>query len=127
MIQNLSIFMAVDGITWELRRAQSVSPYKSFLTNLSKLPESSCDGNQFSCHVDDLIGETPILDVVAASNTAKDLVDGGVGGQGAVNDHKLSLQSLGDIITTSSRLDHGSQELETTNSFSNELPSFSPQ
>lgn len=43
------------------------------------------------------------------------LVDGGVRGQGAVEDGELPLQSLRDVVAASSGMDHGCQELHVHN------------
>ena len=48
---------------------------------------------------------------MALANDVEDLVDGGVGRQGAVKDVKLALQTLWDVVTTPARLDHGCHEL----------------
>ena len=48
---------------------------------------------------------------MTAANHAKDLVNGGVRWQRAVQDGELAFQTLWDVITASSWLDHGSQEL----------------
>ena len=42
----------------------------------------------------------------------EDLVDGGVGGQGAVEDAELSLQPLGDVVASAARVAHGGQEVD---------------
>ena len=42
----------------------------------------------------------------------EDLVDGGVGGQGAVEDAELPLEPLGDVVATPARVTHGGQELD---------------
>lgn len=41
----------------------------------------------------------------------KYFVNGSIGGQGTIKDGELPLQSLWDIIATSSRMDHGCQKL----------------
>lgn len=45
----------------------------------------------------------------------KYLVDGGVGGQGAVEDGELPLQPLRDVVAASSRMNHGCQKLHVHN------------
>ena len=52
----------------------------------------------------------------------KYFVNGGVGGQGTVKDGELPLESLWDVIATSSRVDHGCKELDVHNV--GELPWF---
>jgi hypothetical protein len=51
------------------------------------------------------------LTEVATADDAKDLVNGVVGGQRAVEDVELALQSLGDVIAPASWLDHGGHKL----------------
>lgn len=50
---------------------------------------------------------------MAEANDGEDLVYGGVGWEGAVEDVELSLQPLWNIIPASSWLNHGSQKLKT--------------
>ncbi len=51
------------------------------------------------------------------SETAtKDLINGGVGWQSTVEDCKLSLQSLWDVVSPTTRVNHGSQYLYIHNS-----------
>ena len=45
----------------------------------------------------------------------KDLVNRAVGRECAVEDAELSLQSLGDVIATTPRVDHGSHDLHVHN------------
>ena len=45
---------------------------------------------------------------VSAANSGEDLVYGGIGGQGTVDDGKVSLQSLWDVIPATTGMDHGS-------------------
>lgn len=45
----------------------------------------------------------------------KDLVYGGIGRKSTVENRKLSLQSLGDVISSPSRVDHSRQELDIHN------------
>ena len=49
---------------------------------------------------------------MALPDLAEDLVDGRVGGQGAVEDVELAFETLRDVITTTARLDHGGQVLQ---------------
>lgn len=42
----------------------------------------------------------------------KDLVYGGVGGQGAVEDAELPLEPLGDVVAPTAGVAHGGQELD---------------
>jgi hypothetical protein len=50
------------------------------------------------------------LDEPSCSDGPEDLVDGGVGGQSAVEDVELPLEALGDVVTTASWVDHGSDD-----------------
>lgn len=43
---------------------------------------------------------------------AEDLVDGLLGGQGAVEDDEVPLQPLRDVVAAAARLDHGRQVLD---------------
>lgn len=45
----------------------------------------------------------------------KYLVNGGIGGQGAVEDGELPLQPLRDVVAASSRVNHGGQKLHVHN------------
>lgn len=47
------------------------------------------------------------LDEITLSDGAEDLVDGVVGGQGAVEDVEVTLEALRDVVTTTTRVDHG--------------------
>lgn len=52
----------------------------------------------------------------------EDLVDGAVGGQCAVKDAELTLESLGNVVTATSGVDHGSHDLHVHNG--GEVPRF---
>ena len=52
---------------------------------------------------------------VTISNSLKDLINGGIWRQRAVKDVKLSLQSLWDVISSSSRMNHGAHHLYVHN------------
>ena len=45
----------------------------------------------------------------------EDLIDGGVGRQGTVEDGELPLETLGDVITSPAGLDHSSHHLDVGN------------
>ena len=79
------------------------------------MPETSSDGHKAFDQRDDIVLEATLLAEVTLTDDGEDLVDGGVGGEGAVEDDKLSLQSLGDVIATSPWLNHGGQELKHRN------------
>ena len=49
------------------------------------------------------------------TNHTKDLVDGVVGGERTVEDGKLTLETLWDVIASSSGLNHGCHKLGKTN------------
>ena len=83
------------------------------LPYLSELPESPRDGYQSLHQVLNVLCEATFRHIMSAADTAEDLVDGRVGWQGAVDDDELPLQTLGNIVPSSSRLDHGGQELWT--------------
>ena len=51
------------------------------------------------------------LDEVALSDGAEHLIDGGVGGQGAVKDVEVALETLRDVVTATARVDHGGHHL----------------
>lgn len=46
----------------------------------------------------------------------KDLINGGVGRQSTVEDCELSFQSLWDVVSATTRMNHGSQNLYVHNS-----------
>ncbi len=50
---------------------------------------------------------------MSTANHREDLINGMVARQCAVEDVELAFQTLWDVITTSTRLDHGGQELHT--------------
>jgi len=51
---------------------------------------------------------------MSASDDIKDFIDGWVGGKRTVYDCELSLQTLWNVISTSSRLNHSGHELQLT-------------
>ena len=97
---------------------------------LGKLPQSSSDGHEFCDDVTHVIREASFCAVVTGRDASKDGVDGGVGGESAVEDVELTLEALRDVVATTSRLDHRRQELKTkphiltTNSTKKKLLSF---
>ena len=77
------------------------------------LPECTCGRNEA---VDKLYNgrlEGALETEVAGADAAKDAVDGGVGGEGAVEDGELALEALRDVVTPPARVDHCCQELCT--------------
>ena len=48
---------------------------------------------------------------VATAHGPEDLVDGGVGGQRAVEDVELSLEALRDVVAAAAGVDHGGDHL----------------
>ncbi len=76
-------------------------------TYLSQLPESPCDRHQVLNHGSNLL-RIPALDaVMSTTNHREDLINGMVARQRAVEDVELAFQTLWDVITSSTRLDHG--------------------
>lgn len=53
----------------------------------------------------------PYLDKVAFANCSEDFVDRTVGWQSAVEDIEVTFQTLGNVVTTSTRMNHGSHHL----------------
>lgn len=78
------------------------------------LPHSSGGGHQGSSQSTDPGAEASLGAEVSLSQGAEDPVDGGVGGKGAVKDGELSLQTLRDVVTSSSGMDHGRHQLHTS-------------
>ena len=83
------------------------------------MPKASSDGHKTFHQCNDLLAEAALLAEVTLTDDREDLVDGSVGGEGAVEDDKLSLQTLGDVIATSTWLNHRSQELRDKNNNNN--------
>ena len=54
----------------------------------------------------------PLRAEVSASDDGEDLVDGAVWGQRAVEDGKLALQALRDVVAAAARVDHRRHELD---------------
>ncbi len=74
---------------------------------LSKLPESPGNGHQVLNHVSDILRVATLDAVMTTANHREDLINGVVARQGAVEDVELTFETLWDIITTSSWLNHG--------------------
>ena len=74
--------------------------------DLGKLPEAACYGHKGSDKADYGLVEFSLGAVVAASDDAEYLVDAGVGGQCAVEDGKVTLETLGDVVAAAARLNH---------------------
>lgn len=55
------------------------------------------------------------LDEVAFADCSEDLVNGAVGRQGTVEDVELTFQTLWDIVTTPSWMNHGCHHLDVHN------------
>ena len=79
---------------------------------LGDLPQSPSNGNQPGNHLSYFVGEASFYAVVAAPNHSEDLIDGCVGGEGAVEDVELAFQTLRNIVSSSAWLDHRRQELK---------------
>ena len=82
------------------------------LAHLGLLPEQACAGHQLLDGGAHLCSEAPLRTEVARANHAKDLVDGGVGGQRAVRDGELSLEASGDVVAATPGVDHCRHELD---------------
>lgn len=78
---------------------------------LHSLPHSSGGGYKDSGKFADLSWKTSLWAEIALSHGAKDLINGGVGGQGAVKDGELPLQTLRDVISTTTGVYHGCHQL----------------
>ena len=79
---------------------------------LGELPQPPGDWHKLAHQVPHILGEASLRAVVALPDLTKDLVNGRVGGQSAVEDAELALETLRDVITTTARLDHGGQVLQ---------------
>ena len=77
----------------------------------SQLPKSSCNRHKFGDHFNDIVFKAALFAEVTLADDVEDLVDGRVGRKCAVEDAELTFEPLGDVITSPTRLDHGSQEL----------------
>ena len=86
-------------------------------SDLCELPQAASDRHQLSHHVNDLSTELALTAVMTTANDAEDLVNGWIGGQGAVEDGKLPLETLRDVIAATTRLNHGCHELCTGSKF----------
>ena len=76
------------------------------------LPQQPGAGDQPGSRATHLLHEAPLRTEVAAANDPKDLVNGGIGGQGAVEDSELPLEAGRDVIAASARMNHGCQKLD---------------
>ena len=79
------------------------------------LPQQPGAGDQPGSCITHLLDEASLRTEVARANDSKDLVNGGVGWQGAVEDSELSLEAGRDVIATSTRMNHGRQKLDIHN------------
>ena len=84
---------------------------------LDGLPHLPGGGDQGAGQRTHALGEAPLWAEVALGQGAEDFVYGGVGGQGAVENGELPLQPLRDVVPPAARVDHGSDQLETTRGF----------
>jgi hypothetical protein len=66
---------------------------------LRLLPADARQGHKVGQKVDDFLGESRGTEV-ALSNTGEYLVHGLVGGEGAVENVEATLQTRGDVVTT---------------------------
>ena len=75
------------------------------------MPHSPGGGHQGTGQSTHPLGEAPLWAEIALRQGVEDLVDGGIGGQGAVEDAELPLQPLGDVVAPAPRVDHGRHQL----------------
>lgn len=88
---------------------------KSWIGYLCELPQSAGDWNQRRNQVPHFLFEATLLAVVSSADDAENLVNGGVRWQRAVVDDKVTFQTLGNVVSASSWVDHGGQELKKYN------------
>ena len=82
---------------------------------LGSLPENPSAGyNCLDC-LAHFIREPSFGTEVSVSNEPKDFVNGRVGREGAVVNGELPFEALRDVISSSTRMDHGGQELDVDN------------
>lgn len=86
----------------------SLDQYLSF----DSLPHSSGGWHQRGSQRAHLLRETSFRAEVTTGQRVKDFVNGGVGGQSAVKHTELAFESLGDVITTTTGMDHSSHQLQ---------------
>lgn len=82
---------------------------------LSLLPEQASGRHKTSHGRAHLFRIASLLAEVATSNHTKDLVNGNIRGQSAVEDGELPLESGRDVIAAASRMYHGCHELQVNN------------
>ena len=82
--------------------------YKQYL---GKLPELAGKGHKLRDQGLHCRWKLSLGTEITWANDGEDFVDGCVGGKSTVEDDKLSFQTLWDVIATSTRLNHSSQEL----------------
>ena len=78
--------------------------------NLGLLPQNSRSRNYFGDQLDDVLWEARQTEV-AFAHDAEDLVDGVVGGERAVEDVEGALEAFGNVVPTTSWLDHRPDKL----------------
>jgi len=79
--------------------------------DLGALPQLARGRHQLADRVHDVGAEAALAAEVAEADGAEDLVDGGVGGQSAVDHCEVALQPLRNVVATAARLDHSCHEL----------------
>ncbi len=80
--------------------------------DLGALPEFARSWHELGNNVADFLGEAAIDTEVAEADGGEDLVDGSVGGQGAVDDVEVALEALWDVVAATAWLDHSGHELD---------------
>lgn len=78
---------------------------------LHSLPHPPGGGDEGGSELTHLVGEAPLWTEVTLSHSAKDLINRGVGGQRAVKDGELPLQTLRDVVPPAARVNHGCHQL----------------
>ena len=79
------------------------------------LPQYPGARDELLHHCSDLITKAPLLAEVSRAYDTKDLVNGVVGWESAVEDGELPLETWGDVVAAPSRVDHGSYQLDVLN------------
>lgn len=82
-----------------------------FYLGLHGLPHPPGGGYEGGGEVADPGREASLWAEVSLSHSAEDLINGGVGGQRAVKDGELPLQTLRDVVPPAARVDHGRHQL----------------
>ena len=103
----------MEQVTYTLLSCQNLQVSGTSDVYLTELPEFAGEWYKFFDQGLNFHRKFTRITEVSCSDDREDLVDGSIGGQSTVVDHKLSFQTLRNVISTSPRLNHGSQELFT--------------